>query len=319
MVWLMRVFEVQSGRLRIAVFAALVVVSLHAGTAGAQALSSGNSPTSPRLDLTRWAGPSYRVGRILSGDRLTISSGDSEWEVCLLGIEAARWKVCVEELRRLLEGETVAILYGTTARLDRAGRVLAYVVRRSDGLFVNAALVARGYATLAEPLGRYGDLLDEAQRQARADDRGLWVDGNIYRSEPWSQEFKAALDLSNRRAAERSAQRAARHRELFDLATGSPGRGFGTDGSSYRAGKYGQAQLALRNATGFDLDLTLEPSDGSQARSLKLPAGKVETLSLPAGEYLLSGSVRNRLDIIPRTSSLTLRAGESATVVVWLN
>ena len=67
-------------------------------------------------------------------------------------------------------------LIGDAEARDRYGRLLAYVYRAGDGLFVNAALVRGGYArTLTIPpnvahAGQLAALADEARRAGR----GLW-------------------------------------------------------------------------------------------------------------------------------------------------
>ena len=59
---------------------------------------------------------------------------------------------------------------------DRYGRLLAYVYRASDGLFVNAELARLGYA---QPLSippdvRHADRFAALAREARERGRGLW-------------------------------------------------------------------------------------------------------------------------------------------------
>jgi len=59
---------------------------------------------------------------------------------------------------------------------DRYGRTLAYVYRRTDGLFVNAELVRRGYAkpmTIPPNVAHARELRGLAA-SARRDGRGLW-------------------------------------------------------------------------------------------------------------------------------------------------
>ena len=76
---------------------------------------------------------------------------------------------------RLVEGEQVRLVLDAEER-DRYGRVLAYVYRARDGLFVNATLVRRGYAVaLTIPpnvahAGEFRRLAATARRQGR----GLW-------------------------------------------------------------------------------------------------------------------------------------------------
>ena len=74
-----------------------------------------------------------------------------------------------------MDGRAVRLEFDVERR-DRYGRLLAYVHRRADGLFVNAELVAQGYArTLTLPPNvRYAERLAALQRRARVERRGLW-------------------------------------------------------------------------------------------------------------------------------------------------
>lgn len=85
------------------------------------------------------------------------------------GPEARRWLADV-----LPRGTPVTLVLDTGAR-DRFGRLLAYAYR-ADGTFVNADLVANGYArTMTIPPNvRHAGALRALERRARADGRGLW-------------------------------------------------------------------------------------------------------------------------------------------------
>ncbi len=76
---------------------------------------------------------------------------------------------------RLVGGERVRLVLDAEAR-DRYGRLLAYVYRRRDGLFVNAALVRRGYAQALTipPNVAHADRLRDLAADARRAGRGLW-------------------------------------------------------------------------------------------------------------------------------------------------
>ena len=72
---------------------------------------------------------------------------------------------------------------GTPVRLERDivgrddyGRVLAYVYRADDGIFVNYEVVRHGFAQplTIPPNVAFADLMVEAARDAEADDAGLW-------------------------------------------------------------------------------------------------------------------------------------------------
>jgi micrococcal nuclease len=75
----------------------------------------------------------------------------------------------------LPEGTTVRLVRDVEAR-DRYGRLLAYVYRDDDGLFIDETMVSEGYAgTLAIPpnLAHKAEL-DAAASEAQTARRGLW-------------------------------------------------------------------------------------------------------------------------------------------------
>jgi micrococcal nuclease len=76
---------------------------------------------------------------------------------------------------RLVEGQRVMLRLDAEPR-DRYGRLLAYVYRRRDGLFVNAELVRGGFARTLEipPNTGHAGELRRLQRAARTAARGLW-------------------------------------------------------------------------------------------------------------------------------------------------
>lgn len=72
---------------------------------------------------------------------------------------------------------------GTLVRLERDvvgrddyGRLLAYVYRADDGIFVNYEIVRQGYAQplTIPPNVTFSDLMVQAARDAEAADAGLW-------------------------------------------------------------------------------------------------------------------------------------------------
>jgi micrococcal nuclease len=75
--------------------------------------------------------------------------------------------------RELVEGETVELGRGIENR-DRFGRLLRYVF--IDGVFVNAQLVAEGYAYASGigPERRFRQVFTQLEQYSRLRKRGLW-------------------------------------------------------------------------------------------------------------------------------------------------
>lgn len=127
-----------------------------------------------------------RVVRVVDGDTIVVRLGGEEERVRYIGVDTPEsvkpgapvecfGKRAAAENRRLVEGRRVRLVADAEAR-DRYGRRLAYVYRASDGLFVNRALVERGYATplTIAPNVRYAQRFTAWSRAARAGGRGLW-------------------------------------------------------------------------------------------------------------------------------------------------
>ncbi len=78
--------------------------------------------------------------------------------------------------RKLVEGKKVRLEFDVERR-DKYNRLLAYVYLQ-DGTFVNAEIVAGGYASLLTiaPNVKYAELLHARYKEAREKRRGLWKD-----------------------------------------------------------------------------------------------------------------------------------------------
>jgi micrococcal nuclease len=124
-----------------------------------------------------------RVTRVVDGDTLVVT-GDER--VRLIGVDTPETKKpgtpvqcfgrkATALTERLIDGRRVRLELDVEHR-DRYGRLLAYVRRAGDGLFLNAELVRRGYATAltVPPDVRYADRFVRLAREARQAGRGLW-------------------------------------------------------------------------------------------------------------------------------------------------
>jgi micrococcal nuclease len=123
------------------------------------------------------------VARVVDGDTVVLRGGE---RVRYIGVDTPESvkpgtpvqcyaKAASHANERLVEGRRVRLRYDAE-REDRYGRTLAYVYRASDGLFVNAELVRRGYArvlTIPPDDAHAGSFRRLAARARRAG-RGLW-------------------------------------------------------------------------------------------------------------------------------------------------
>jgi micrococcal nuclease len=126
-----------------------------------------------------------RVTYCFDGDTVKVTQGDYEERVRLIGIDAPEigWHGKEEDLwapesreflRDLVQGEVVRLrLEGD--RYDKYDRLLAYIYRQSDDLFVNAEMIRQGWAWSYEyfPFSQKW-LFRKCQREARAARRGIW-------------------------------------------------------------------------------------------------------------------------------------------------
>jgi len=160
-----------------------------AGVVGILLLGCGRSAAGPPpvpapATGTLPSGVDVAVSRVVDGDTIVVAGGE---RVRLIGmdtpetVDPRRPAGCFgKEASRftasLLPPGTAVRLVGDVEQRDRYGRLLAYVYRRSDGLFVNAELVRRGFAQVLTipPNVAHTDELAALARQAREAAQGLW-------------------------------------------------------------------------------------------------------------------------------------------------
>lgn len=125
--------------------------------------------------------------RVVDGDTIRVRIHGAEERVRLIGIDTPEThgrgglRECfgaeaTDRMEALLpEGTPVRLVRDVEAR-DRYDRLLAYVYRASDGLFVNLAMAKEGYATTLTypPNVAHADEFVAAVRTARQSQRGLW-------------------------------------------------------------------------------------------------------------------------------------------------
>lgn len=132
-------------------------------------------------------GANATVVDIVDGDTLVADVGGRHERVRLLGIDTPesvapnRPVQCFgaeasRHLQSLLPpGSAITLIRDHEAR-DRYDRLLAYVVRSSDDLFVNLDLIEQGFAAVLiyEPNDHYEAIFRDAERTASRAGVGLW-------------------------------------------------------------------------------------------------------------------------------------------------
>jgi len=118
------------------------------------------------------------VVRVIDGDTIELQGGR---RVRYLGIDTPELgeyyaAEATARNRELVDGKIVELQSGKRDE-DEYGRLLRYVY--VDGIFVNAELVAQGYATayIFDPDDRYSQVLVQLEQYAKIRQRGLWGAG----------------------------------------------------------------------------------------------------------------------------------------------
>lgn len=127
-----------------------------------------------------------RVLRVVDGDTIKVELAGRPETVRYIGVDTPESvkpntpvqcfaKAASRFNERLVGGKRVRLRYDAERR-DRYGRLLAYVYRARDGLFVNAELVRRGMAVplTIPPNVAHADEFVRLARRARELGRGLW-------------------------------------------------------------------------------------------------------------------------------------------------
>ncbi len=145
------------------------------------------SETSGPLAQDAWCVPwnsktvQAQVNRVIDGISIEVRLDGKLQQVRYTGVELLEydqdwrvWAESTEKNRQLVEGKTVLLISGQ-ADTDSQGRLRRYVI--ANGLFVNRAMVASGYAiaqSMPPDTGCDGQLL-EAETQAITAGIGLWA------------------------------------------------------------------------------------------------------------------------------------------------
>ncbi len=127
------------------------------------------------------------VSRVVDGDTIVIDLGGQQEKVRLIGIDTPETKSPTKPVQcygkeasahmaELLPSGTPVRLERDVEERDKYGRLLAYVYRVSDGLFVNLDLAQGGYADALRiaPNVAHAEEFQAAVDGAHRQDSGLW-------------------------------------------------------------------------------------------------------------------------------------------------
>lgn len=165
-------------RIRTAVLVTLALVATVVLVGARRLRSSADAPPAGAAVVTR----------VVDGDTLHVRLAGRTERVRLIGIdtpESVKPRTPVECFAKEAAAHTAELVPpGSPVRLvrdiearDRYGRLLAYVYRPSDGLFVNLALARDGFAgpLTIPPNVAHAEEFAAAAGQARQSRRGLWA------------------------------------------------------------------------------------------------------------------------------------------------
>lgn len=131
--------------------------------------------------------PNATVTGVVDGDTLRVRVDGRDDRVRLIGIDTPETSPdapvecygpeATARIEALVPPGTAIRLERDVEARDRYDRLLAYVFRADDGLFVNVTLVAEGFARTLwiEPNRAYRPEVNAAAGEARAAGRGLWA------------------------------------------------------------------------------------------------------------------------------------------------
>jgi micrococcal nuclease len=164
------------------VIALLLLVAAAAGAGSSSSLFNDEHAGSPGAGATG----DGRVVKVVDGDTIHVVLPGGRETVRYIGVDTPETKHPTKGVQcygraaaafnaRLVGGERVRLM-GDVEQRDRYGRLLAYVYRARDGLFVNAELARRGYARplTIPPDVRHAARFAAAAQEAREGHKGLW-------------------------------------------------------------------------------------------------------------------------------------------------
>ena len=150
-------------------------------------------PADPPKDFK--GAESHNVVRVEAPNLVVLSAEGKQQAVRLIGVghpSAPHTEPALRFLRNVLEGEAVYLELDRQQR-DEQGRVLAYLYRAPDGLFVNLEMLRQGYVPLdALHLSKHKEVLGRWEKVAKEKRKGLWGATVVYVTETGHKYHRAS-------------------------------------------------------------------------------------------------------------------------------
>jgi micrococcal nuclease len=185
----------RTARSRLRAMAAVVALATGACTPPGSGSAGEERSADPGDDRVGEGGATSAVAAnatvvaVVDGDTVDLAFGDDDERVRLIGIDTPETKrpdapvecygpEATAFTERLLPAGTAVRVERDVENRDAYGRLLGYVYRAEDGIFVNYELVRQGYATplAIEPNVAHAELFVDAARAAEGADAGLWAE-----------------------------------------------------------------------------------------------------------------------------------------------
>jgi len=168
-------------------FAAVVLALLASACGASTSQTISNGAASATLPESGQFAPNATVDRVVDGDTIIVFIDGRRERVRLIGIDTPesvdpnRPEQCFGHeasvyLESLLPSDTPVSLVRDVEARDKYDRLLAYVIRTDDQLFINLDLVEKGFAgpLTYPPNDHYADLFESSARAAASAGVGLW-------------------------------------------------------------------------------------------------------------------------------------------------
>ena len=160
----------------------LMQVTLPATPTPLVVLAPPTAPPTPMPSATPTSAPEEGVVvEVVTGDTLRVLIQGDEQLVRMVGVQSpplsdALGPLAVVSTQGMVQGQLVRLVRDITNQ-DGSRRLMRYIYRQSDDLFVNAEVVRQGWgrAIAGEPDTAQQQVLEDAETQAAAAAVGIWV------------------------------------------------------------------------------------------------------------------------------------------------